>query len=462
MRRAAPPAAGRAIPPGLIGRGANLRRVADDLRALGPSAALRAGYEASKRFGGHELVFGRLARSDATLPAFVPPLGRVADPVPAAAATRTLEAADRLLGGQVTIFGRDLPLPEEPDWHSVLHLPGQWPLEPWWRIDIRSDRRLGDVKWVWELGRHRHLVILARAVHLEPGDSPCLALLEAQLRSWLAQNPPEQGVHWYSNLEICLRVLAWLQVLALAGHLLPDDVTAAMTAVLFHSGRHLVVDLPYTVSSMRNNHLLGDALGLVALGKAFGGRGASRWWAGLGDRLFVAQLERHMRVDGSMIEDSLGYHRFVLEMLATRVLLGDPPDGVAEQLVAGAQFLARLGVGEGGVVPQYGDWDEGRVLASTGHPADLTGTVHLALALGGTGAPAIVAGGARRGLLVRSRGCAGVSRTGRAKRARRRRRAGPGRERAFHGRVEGGRRHVPRPRRPLFHGRRRRRRMGRR
>jgi hypothetical protein len=310
----------------------------------------------------------------------------VADPVPAPAAARTLEAADRLLDGRVTIFGRDLPLLPEPDWHSVLHAPGRWPLERWWRIDIRSDRRIGDVKWVWELGRHRHLVILARAAYLQPAGAS-LALLEAQLRSWLAQNPPEQGVHWYSNLEICLRAIAWLQILALAGDLLPDDLTAAMTSVLFHSGRHLMVDLPYTVSSMRNNHLLGDALGLVALGKAFGAtRGASRRWAGVGDRLFMAQLRRHMRADGSMIEDSLGYHRFVLEMLATRVLLGDPPEGVIEHLVAGSQFLARLGVGGDGVVPQYGDWDEGRVLASIGHPADLTGTVHVALALGGSGA----------------------------------------------------------------------------
>ena len=30
-----------------------------------------------------------------------------------------------------------------------------------------------------------------------------------------------------------------------------------------------------------------------------------------------------MRPDGSMIEDSLSYHRFVLEMLIVRVLLGD-------------------------------------------------------------------------------------------------------------------------------------------
>ena len=53
---------------------------------------------------------------------------------------------------------------------------------------------------------------------------------------------------------------------------------------------------------------------------------------------------------------------------------------------AAAQFLCRLGVLDG-PVPQYGDWDEGGVLTSTGDPHDLAGTVRLALALAGSGAP---------------------------------------------------------------------------
>lgn len=101
----------------------------------------------------------------------------------------------------------------------------------------------------------------------------------------------------------------------------------------------------------------------------------------------LAQLGRHMRPDGSMIEDSLSYHRFVLEMLVVRHLLGDAPAEVTNALRGAALHLVRLGVLEG-EVPQFGDWDEGRVLADSGPAGSTTGSALLALALSGHCVPA--------------------------------------------------------------------------
>ena len=228
--------------------------------------------------------------------------------------------------------------------------------------------------------------MLARSAYLlddvELADASLVELVRLA-RIWLASNKPEQGVHWYSNLEIALRALVWLQILTLVGERLPSDIRAEMHEHLVRSGRHLVIDLPYTVSSMRNNHMLGDALGLIALGKAFD----RRTWERIGNHLFDGQLERHMRPDGSMIEDSLSYHRFVTEMLAVRVLLGGAPIAVRTALRTSGEYLARLGVFDG-PVPQYGDWDEGRVLGSSGDPLDVAGCAALALSLAGEGAMA--------------------------------------------------------------------------
>ena len=293
--------------------------------------------------------------------------------IPEEVRERTLAAADRIVGGSIEVFGRDLDVGDVPDWHSIIEAPGTWPVDDWWRIDIRSDDRPGDIKWAWELGRHRHLVVLARAAHLEPSDHRYRTVLERHLESWIEANPPEIGVHWYSNLEIALRSIAWLQILSLAGEQLPASLRRAMWHHLHHAGRHLLADLPYTVSTMPNNHLLGDALGLIALGKAFGGKTGQRWLA-IGDRIFNRQLARQVRADGSMIEDSVSYHRFVLEMLSMRVVLGGAPPTVYDAMGRCAQFLARLGVLDG-PVPQYGDWDEGRVFAVADQPARMEGSV---------------------------------------------------------------------------------------
>jgi hypothetical protein len=342
-------------------------------------------YELSKACGGHTIVFGTLARrrisgAVAVSPFWVP---RAAD-VPASDQARCLADAGEIVDGELRLFGQSVAFEQVPDWHAVIHAPGRWPLVDWWKLDVRSSKRPGDVKWVWELGRHRHLVILARAALLQPAECRWRDALSTHLTSWIAANPPEIGVHWYSNLEIALRSLNWLQILALAGDQLEPSLVAAMSRTLHRSGSHLVADLPYTLSSMRNNHLLGDALGLVALGKSFPNDPAARRWLRLGDSLFRRQLQRHTRPDGSMIEDSLSYHRFVLEMLVVRSLLGGHANLEREALVGAGQFLCRMGA-LSGRVPMYGDWDEGRALASSGDPADVAGSVQVALSLAGSG-----------------------------------------------------------------------------
>src|SRR5205085_9094705 len=127
-------------------------------------------------------------------------------------AERALRDAQCITEGTVLIFGRRIAVGEWPNWHLLLHDMGEWPKDPWWKIDIRSPSRRGDVKWAWELGRHRHLVVLARAAYLPPQDDAFIARLDSHIRSWIEQNPPERGVHWYSNLEISLRAISWLQV----------------------------------------------------------------------------------------------------------------------------------------------------------------------------------------------------------------------------------------------------------
>jgi hypothetical protein len=52
-------------------------------------------------------------------------------------------------------------------------------------------------------------------------------------------------------------------------------------------------------------------------------------------------------------------------MLIIRTLLGDASKEVLDALRGASRHLATIGVFDG-EVPQYGDWDEGRVLATSG------------------------------------------------------------------------------------------------
>lgn len=358
-----------------------LKRVGTDVRSLGASSPLRAAYEASKRFGGHGLLFGTLAKRG-TPAVTLRPVLRFASDVPEAAVDRSVRAAEQIVAGNVTLFSQVHSVGSPPDLHRTLDGSGRWPAAPWWTIDIRSDARAADVKWAWELGRVGHLVVLARAASMRGGRLAEEA--DRHVRSWASQSPPESGIHWYSNLEIALRSIAFAEVADRLGTQLSSEAKDLLNSQLWHSGRHLVADLPYTVSTMRNNHLLGDALGLEVIGAGFAARPSARRWRQMGERIFAHQAGRHFRADGSMVEDSLSYHRFVLEMLVVHALLEVQVEP-HPALVPSAQMLARLGVLEG-PVPQYGDWDEGRVLVSTQEPTDVAASVRAALSVAGSGA----------------------------------------------------------------------------
>lgn len=365
----------------------DVRTLAQDVRTLGPAAVLRIIYETSKRTGGHALLFRASASMSGRR------LGDYSMRVTLGSRTTTQSEArkrcleDALLVRQkgLRVFGRRVPIGVAESWHFDPLTQQDWPRVPWWRIDIRSPKRLSDVKWTWEAGRHRDLVILARAASLD-SQGGWEQELERLLRQWCRENPPEYGVNWYSSLELAIRAIAWMQVIDLAGDRLSVGTRQLMDRSLWLSARHIMIELPYTTSSMRNNHLLGDALGLLAIARLFPHRRASRLLARLGDRLFNDQLRRHMEADGSMVEDSLSYHRFVLEMLIVRLLLGGETAHVRKAIHGAAMHLTRLGALDADI-PQYGDWDEGRVLASSGNAADVKGTTALALQLCGEAVP---------------------------------------------------------------------------
>jgi hypothetical protein len=75
-------------------------------------------------------------------------------------------------------------------------------------IAITNRELVGDIKHVWELNRHLHLVRLAQA-WAATNDAAWLHALHQQLRSWLDQCPPLVGPNWTSSLELGIRLINW-------------------------------------------------------------------------------------------------------------------------------------------------------------------------------------------------------------------------------------------------------------
>ena len=233
-------------------------------------------------------------------------------------------------------------------------------------IDVRSTgAQIGDVKYVWEPNRLQMLHPLAAAMAATQ-DRTARQIAFSVLESWAAANPPYRGVNWVSGIELALRLVSIMLVVAAAepSTLSCGERILIRRLVVAHA-RYLAA-FPSLYSSA-NNHRVAEGLGLFIAGALLPDLDEARLWLDDGRAILEAESARQILADGVGAEQSPTYQAFTMEMLALAARLagdlGAPLDAsVTERLVRGAEYLLWL-AGDNGHVPAIGDDDEGRVIA---------------------------------------------------------------------------------------------------
>lgn len=279
--------------------------------------------------------------------------------------------ADRICAGHVVLFAErrfDVGVPTA--WNRDPETGVTGPLLYAGDIAITNREQVGDIKHVWELNRHLHLVRLAQA-WVVSRDVRWLHALEQQLRSWLDQCPPLTGPNWTSSLELGIRLVNWSLLWQLvggeasplfageSGQKLRADWLGSIHAHCRTIARHL------SRHSSANNHLIGELTGLYV--------GAATWpcWKESSEWLAQArrELEREAQLqfsrDGVNREQAFAYHIFSSEFLFVAGLLGQAigqpfPRPYWASLQRALRFLRSVR-DRGGHLPTVGDADDGCV-----------------------------------------------------------------------------------------------------
>jgi hypothetical protein len=339
--------------------------------------------------------------------------------------------ADRIIAGKYDLLGyQDLSFAHDgasPDWHfDPVHGRG-CPLRFWADVSY-LDPGCGDHKLIWELNRHQHWLVLGRALWLT-GDERYADEIVAQLRSWLAVNPPLTGVNWASMLELGFRSMSWVW----AAHFLlgrPDldgqgpwlvDLLVALDRQLTHVERNL------SRYFSPNTHLTGEGLALYVCGTALPELARSSHWAQTGRRVLLEEIRKQIGADGGHAERSTHYHRYTLDFYLLALLTAERA-GDIEAALAFTDAATRLAgymraiADDRGWMQPIGDDDGGMVWPITGRdPRDLRDSMALAAAVlerpelnpwGPAEEPFWIAMSARESTLT---GSAGVPRTGQAR-----------------------------------------------
>jgi Heparinase II/III-like protein/Heparinase II/III N-terminus len=300
--------------------------------------------------------------------------------------------ADRIVAGRYDLLGyRGLAFDAAGgataavDWtHDPVH--GRRPPRRFWSRVPYLDPACGDHKIIWELNRHQHWLALGRAYWLT-GDPRYRDRCVVELRSWLDANPPLTGINWASMLELGLRSLSWLWMLAFFAGDGERDESPWIVDLLLAIDRQLTQierNLSYYFSP--NTHLLGEALALYVAGRSLPELGQSPRREALGRRVLLGEIGRQIAPDGGHRELSTHYQRYTLDFYLLALIVArvtqDAAAGDFEPTVARLAGATRLLADDHGRLPHLGDDDGGALFPMAGRaPDDVRDSLAAAAAL---------------------------------------------------------------------------------
>ncbi len=189
--------------------------------------------------------------------------------------------------------------------------------------DFQNDRYIGDIKLPWELNKHAHFLELAKAYWLT-GDERYAEVLLAQMDDWIARNPFLYGIAWTQNLIVAQRAIAWalaLQAVWESPALTPARLLRLLRALYQHA---CYIPAHFEFAERASNHLFGNAAGLAALALVLPEFRDAETWRATALRVIESELAKQVYPDGVQYEQSVNYHRYVVEFCLLPWLLAWP------------------------------------------------------------------------------------------------------------------------------------------
>lgn len=276
-----------------------------------------------------------------------------------------------LLGSGPTALGQTI------DWNRDFKSGYIWPRIYHKEIHCKDYTKGYDVKVPRELSRFQHLVVLGKA-YWYTGNETFASEFVHQVDHWIEENPPSIGVNWQCTMDVAIRIVNWIWGFYFfkdAKAVNNDFVIRFLKSCLVH-GRHISSNLEWSENGT-SNHYLSDLVGLLFLGLTFPEFKESNHWLELGTAELLNELEKQIYDDGMDYEASTAYHRLVLELYYSSMLLSrlngrEWPRQTCERIHRMFSFVKGI-IKPDGFIPQMGDNDSGR-LQILAHQEDLAGS----------------------------------------------------------------------------------------
>jgi len=277
-----------------------------------------------------------------------------------------IKLADQIISKEFIIFEKKYKFKDKIDWHYSFFGDFRWKFQKSDKIDIRPRYKSHfiDVKYVWELNRHQFLPYLGFAFFITK-DEKYAKEFKKLILDWIEKNPPLYGINWVSGLEISLRLISWIFTLYFfkdSKEINDKHFFSKIFKVLFQHAYYL----RYFYTKRSLNHTVGELFGVYLFSKIFEEIKLIKKWEKKFFKKLKKQIILQIRADGIDVEQSVNYHKFVLEFFSLFAFLNPNLIYESEGVLIEKMFDYLLHIVKpDSHFPLIGDVDDGKVLFLT-------------------------------------------------------------------------------------------------
>lgn len=277
--------------------------------------------------------------------------------------------ADEICGGSLKLLGYEFMRADgKVDWHLDPASGEHMPRKHWTQTrfsPLKQGAKMADFLLPSEPNKHEWFVALGRAFALT-GDEKYAIAFTTRLQEWLRECPVEKGAPYFLTTTVAQRLVSWLFCYFLfqgsayfRRHGLHPFISSLYLQSKFLYENRTVYWVP------RNNHVIAESTALLLVAATFPEFREAPKWLAEAKRSLSEEVERQVWPDGVSVEQSTGYHLFVLDCLllaylALRTsdsLLAARLEGHVERMIESLAWLAR----PDGTIPHIGDVSTERV-----------------------------------------------------------------------------------------------------
>lgn len=234
--------------------------------------------------------------------------------------SETIKRAEKFLNLEFKFLGKDINYKNKIDWHTDPVTGYKYPQVYFRKVDIFTNDKNIDIKYIWEINRHQFFIDLSKAFFLT-GDEKYAQKVVELFYDWIEKNPYKIGVNWTSALEIAVRAYAWIWsfYLLLDSGLIDDQFIETFLNNIYLHGQYLSENLSFYFSPY--NHLVGETSALFMIGYLFPELKESKKWTRKARRILQRELFKQFHSDGMTVEQASFYHYFTLGFFLMPIIL---------------------------------------------------------------------------------------------------------------------------------------------